>query len=41
MIYPYTVAHRLPLTPEAKSSGKTAQSVLKEILFRTAAPTVK
>ena len=41
LIYPYTVAHRLVLTPEAKSSGKTQQSVLDEILSRTPAPSVK
>lgn len=41
LIYPCTVAHRLVLTPEAKSSGKTQQSVLDEILSRTPAPSVK
>ena len=41
LIYPYTVTHRLVLTPEAKSSGKTQQSVLDEILSSTPAPSVK
>ena len=41
LIYPYTVAHRLVLSPEAKSSGKTQMAVLDEILSRTPAPPVK
>lgn len=41
LIYPYTVAHRLPLTPEARSSGKTQQSVVDDILARTPAPAVR
>ncbi|MBR3299773.1 MAG: MoxR family ATPase [Clostridia bacterium] len=41
LIYPYTVAHRLVLSPEAKSSGKTQMAVLDEILSRTPAPSVK
>lgn len=41
LIYPATVTHRLVLTPEAKSAGKTPQSVLEELLARTHAPAVK
>ena len=41
LIYPYTVAHRLVLSPEAKSSGKTQMAVLDEILSWTPAPSVK
>ncbi len=41
LIYPFTVTHRLVLTPEAKSSGKTQQAVLDEILARTPAPAVR
>ncbi|MBR4658309.1 MAG: MoxR family ATPase [Clostridia bacterium] len=40
-IYPATVTHRLILTPEAKASGVTAASVVKEVLKSTAAPRVK
>ena len=41
LIYPYTVAHRLILTPEARSSGKTQQSVIDDILSCTFAPAIK
>lgn len=38
LIYPATITHRLLLTAEAKASGVTASSVLKDILARTPAP---
>ena len=40
-IYPATVTHRLILTPEAKASGVTAASVVKDVLKLTAAPRVR
>ncbi|MBR6108596.1 MAG: MoxR family ATPase [Clostridia bacterium] len=40
-IYPATVTHRLILTSEAKASGVSAASVVKEVLKSTAAPRVK
>ncbi len=40
-IYPATITHRLLLTPEARASGKTPESVLNDILIRTVAPIAK
>ena len=40
-IYSATIAHRLLLTPEAKAAGKTVDSVIADILNRTAAPSAK
>lgn len=40
-IYPAAITHRLLLTPEARSAGNTAQSVLEEIMLRTPAPAVR
>ena len=41
LIYPSTVTHRLILTADAKASGKTAESVVSELLKNTPAPSVK
>ena len=40
-IYPATVTHRLLLTAEAKASGKTARSVVDDIIAMTAVPDVR
>ena len=40
-IYPATVTHRLVLTPEARSSGITANAVLREIMANTAPPPIR
>ena len=41
LIYPATVTHRLILTAEAKASGVTSQSIVTELLERTAAPSAR
>ncbi len=41
LIYPATVTHRLILTPEAKASGQTADTVLSDVLAHTAPPAVR
>ena len=41
LIYPSTVTHRLILTAEAKASGVTAQSIISELLEKTASPAVR
>jgi MoxR-like ATPase len=41
LIYPATVTHRLILTPEAKASGQTAETVVSDVLAHTAPPAVR
>ena len=41
LIYPATITHRLLLTADAKASGRTAESIVTEILKSTAAPSLK
>lgn len=41
LIYPATVTHRLILTAEAKASGITAQTIVSDILEKTAAPAAR
>ena len=41
LIYPATVTHRLILTAEAKESGITPQSIISDILDKTAAPAAR
>ena len=41
LIYPATITHRLILTPEAKASGQTAETVLSDVMAHTAPPTVR
>ena len=41
LIYPATVTHRLILTAEAKASGITPQSIISDILDKTAAPAAR
>ncbi|MBQ7060585.1 MAG: MoxR family ATPase [Clostridia bacterium] len=40
-IYPSTITHRLLLTAEAKASGKTARSVVDELITMTPAPAAR
>ena len=41
LIYPATVTHRLILTPEAKASGQSGESVLEDVLAHVAPPAVR
>ena len=41
LIYPATITHRLILNADAKASGITAQSIVTEILQKTAAPAAR
>ena len=41
LIYPATITHRLILTAEAKASGITAQSIVSDLLEKTAAPAAR
>lgn len=41
LIYPATITHRLILTPEAKASGESAETILNDIMAHTAPPAVR
>ena len=41
LVYPSTITHRLLLTADSKAAGKTAESILSEILKSTPSPAVK
>lgn len=41
LIYPATITHRLILTPEAKASGQSAETILNDIMAHTAPPAVR
>ncbi len=40
-VFPWTVAHRLALSPKAEGQGKTAKAILNSIIGQTPAPQVR